>query len=225
MTSSQSSTWRIPIALVALSLVPMLGGLARLDDLVSGGPVSQANARFVASPAPIVLHVFAATIYSLVGAFQFSADVRRRWPMWHRRAGSVLGVLGLLSALSGIWMAVVWDIPHAIQGPFLLVVRVIVGVAMASALVLGVRAILRRDVPNHEAWMIRAYALGQGAGAQVLWLGVPSIFVGEFLGLQRDILMTLAWLGNVMLGEWVIWRRYAPARSRAIAAAALSTGS
>ncbi len=225
MTSSTTSTWRIPIALVVLSLVPMIGGLVRLDALVSGGPVTQANARFVVSPAPIVLHVVAATIYSLVGAFQFSAGLRRRWPTWHRRAGRVLVVLGLFSALSGIWMALAWNIPVAMQGPVLMIVRVFVGVAMTSALVLGVRAILRRDVPNHEAWMIRAYALGQGAGAQVLWLGVPSIFAGEFLGLHRDILMTLAWVGNALLGEWIIRRRYAPAQPRAIAAAASSTGS
>jgi hypothetical protein len=225
MTSSTTRTWRIPIALVVSSLVPMVGGLARLDALASGGPVTQADARFVASPAPIVLHVVAATIYSLVGAFQFSAGLRRRWPTWHRRAGRVLVVLGLLSALSGVWMALAWNVPVAMQGPVLMVVRVFVGVAMTAALVLGVRAILRRDVPNHEAWMIRAYALGQGAGAQVLWLGVPSIFAGELLGLQRDISMTLAWLGNAMLGEWVIRRRYVPAQPRTIAAAASSTGS
>jgi hypothetical protein len=214
MSRSTTSTWWIPIGLVVLSLVPMIGGLVRLDGLVSGGPVTGENARFFGSPAPVVLHIFAAAIYSLVGAFQFSAGVRRRWPAWHRRAGRVLAGLGLVTAASGLWMTVVWDIPRPMQGPLLVVVRIMVALAMAAAIVLGVRAIWRRDVRSHEAWMIRAYALAQGAGAQVLWLGVPSIFVGELLGLQRDILMTVAWLGNVALAEWILRRRHAVPRSR-----------
>lgn len=222
--TTKTSTWRIPIALVVLSLVPLAGGLVRLNDLASGAPATEANARFVAAPAPIVLHIFAATLYSIIGAFQFSAGVRRRWPKWHKRVGRVVAALGLFAALSGIWMAVAWDIPRALQGPGLMVVRVIVGVAMASSIVLAVRAILRRDVPRHEAWMIRAYALGQGAGAQAVWLGVPAIFAGEIFGLQRDVMMTLAWVGNALIAEWIIRRRYVP-RPRTMPAAAASTGS
>ena len=224
MTRSAAS-WRVPLALVIVSLVPMIGGIVRIEGIFSGDAGTPASARFVASPIPIVVHLLAAAIYSIAGAFQFSSGARRRWPAWHRRAGRVLVVLGMLAALSGVWMAATWDIPRSMQGPLLMVVRVVVGVAMASALILGVRAILRGDVPSHEAWMIRAYALGQGAGAQVLWLGVPSIFVGEILGWERDLLMTSAWVGNLLLGEWIIRRRYAPKRSRTIAPAALSTGS
>ena len=225
MTHAKESTWIVPTALVVASLVPIIGGLARLGGLFSGDPVAPRDVRFVQSPGPIVVHIFAATIYSLMGAFQFSEGVRRRWPRWHARAGRVLAALGLLSALSGMAMAVGVDIPRSMQGPLLMLVRVLVGVAMSAAIVLGVRAILRRDVPGHEAWMIRAYALGQGAAAQVLWLGVPSIFVGEVLGLPRDILMTLAWLGNAMLAEWVVRRRYPCRRLRTITEAAVSTGS
>ena len=43
---------------------------------------------------------------------------------------------------------------------------------MILCLVLGLRAILRRDVPTHRAWMIRAYALGLGAGTQVVTIGL-----------------------------------------------------
>jgi hypothetical protein len=73
--------------------------------------------------------------------------------------------------------------------------------------VLGTAAILRRDVPAHEAWMMRAYALGLGAGTQVLtglpWLlafGEPGVGV-------RAALMGSAWLANILVAEWVIARR------------------
>lgn len=216
--------WRLPLALVALSLVPVVAGMARLAGLVAGGEVPPDAARFAASPFPVALHVASATPYCLLGAFQFSSGLRRRWPSWHRRAGRVLGALGLLAALSGVWMAARSDIPAAMQGPLLLGVRLAVGAAMAASIVLGVAAIRRRDVAGHEAWMIRAYALGQGAGTQVLVLGPGLLLFGDVLGPTRDLLMTLAWAINLAIAEHVIRRAPRPRRVLAPAPAAPQPG-
>ena len=55
--------------------------------------------------------------------------------------------------------------------------------------------------------MIRAYALGQGAGTQVL-ITIPWLLtVGEPTGLTRDILMTVAWVLNIIIAERVINNR------------------
>ena len=43
---------------------------------------------------------------------------------------------------------------------------------MAAAIVLGFTAIRRRDIAAHRAWMIRAYALGLGAGTQAFTEGI-----------------------------------------------------
>ena len=123
------------------------------------------TARFAGAPIPVALHIVSAAPYCLLGAFQFSAGFRRRWPAWHRGAGRVVAGLGIVSALSGVWMAARYEESHAaMQGPLLLGVRVIVGLAMAAAIVLAVVAVLRRDFLVHELWMVRAYAMGQGAG-------------------------------------------------------------
>jgi uncharacterized membrane protein len=203
--------WRGPLALFALSLVPVIAGSFRLAGLATGAEVTPETARFAASPWPVTFHIASATPYCLLGAFQFSAGFRRRWPAWHRRAGRVLAASGLLAALSGVWMAVSYDIPAAMQGPLLLGVRIAVGLSMAAAIVLGVGAILRRDVAAHERWMIRAYALGQGAGTQVLVLGPGLLLFGDVLGLTRDLLMTLAWAINLAVAEHVIRRAPGPA--------------
>lgn len=79
----------VPALLVALSIVPMLGGAVRLASL--SGPPTPESARFVAAPVPVVLHIVGAGLYALLGAFQFSSAVRRRWPRWHRRAGESEG--------------------------------------------------------------------------------------------------------------------------------------
>jgi hypothetical protein len=122
----------------------------------------------------------------------------------------VLALCGLLAAITGVWMTAFYDIPPSLQGPLLYGVRLVVGLAMVAAIVIAWRAILRRQVARHEAYMIRAYALGQGAGTQALVLGPWMLITGESGGLVRDLLMTLAWVINIVVAEWII-----RARSRA----------
>lgn len=203
----------VPGMLLALSVVPMLGGIARLASL--SAPATAESARFLAAPAPVVLHIVGATLYALLGAFQFSSGVRLRWPGGHRRAGKLLALLGLLTGLTGMWMTALYPIPLGLQGPFLLGVRMLVGAAMVTAIIVAWSSIRRRDVRRHEAWMIRAYALGQGAGTQVLVLGPWVALTGESVGLTRDLLMTLAWAINVGVAEWIIRRRTGAPRASA----------
>lgn len=202
----------VPLLLVWLSAAPVLGGIARLASL-SQAAIKAEDARFVTAPVPVIIHVLAATLYSVLGAFQFSRGVRRRWPGWHRRAGRLLALCGLCAGITGLWMTARYSIPVSLQGPLLCAIRMLVGTAMVTCLILGIVSILRRNVARHEAWMIRAYALGQGAGTQAL-LMLPLILIsGEVLGLQRDILMGAAWLLNLGVAEWVIQRRTQPAQT------------
>ncbi|MBK8168813.1 MAG: DUF2306 domain-containing protein [Sandaracinaceae bacterium] len=198
----------LPATLLALSAVPMAGGVARL--LSFAAPVTPESERFVVAPAPVVVHIISVALYCLLGAFQFSSAFRQRWPLWHRRAGKAIALAGISSALSGIWMAQFYAIPGAMQGPLVYVVRLMVGAAMVTAIMIAWRSILRRDIARHEAWMIRAYALGQGAGTQVFVL-LPVILIhGECVGLTRDLLMTLAWAINIVFAEWIIRRSTKP---------------
>jgi uncharacterized membrane protein YozB (DUF420 family) len=70
----------------------------------------------------------------------------------------------------------------------------------------GIAAIKRRDIPSHRAWMMRSYALGLGAGTQVLthlpWFLFPSI-QGE---LARTLLMLAGWVINLAIAEWTLLR-------------------
>jgi hypothetical protein len=52
--------------------------------------------------------------------------------------------------------------------------------------------------------MIRAYALGQGAGMQVVVLLPWMLLIGKPSMLQRDVLMSLAWLINLLVAEMTI---------------------
>lgn len=58
----RSASWVVPAALIALSLIPVLAGSLRLVQLSGGPEAVPAQARFDASPAPVVTHVASAIV-------------------------------------------------------------------------------------------------------------------------------------------------------------------
>ena len=70
----------------------------------------------------------------------------------------------------------------------------------------GVAALWRRDYAMHGAWMLRGYALGMGAGTQVLTHLPWFVFVGTPGERSRAVMMGLGWLINVVVAEYVIRR-------------------
>lgn len=208
MTSSNRADWLIPAGLVALSAIPTIAGIVRVAQLAVGAHVTPDSARFFAAPVPVVMHIFSSVIFCVLGAFQFSPGLRRRYPDWHRGAGRMLVPLGLVAALAGVWMTQFYstgiDPPASFDGPFLYAIRLAAGTAMAMSLCLGFAAIRRRDIPRHRAWMLRGYALGLGAGTQVVthlpWYLLPDI-QGE---LARTLLMAAGWAVNLAVAEWSI---------------------
>jgi uncharacterized membrane protein len=203
---SSSRQWLTPAGLVLLSAVPVLAGAARVVEITGGGQMTADNARFLAAPAPVVVHIVGATLYCLLGAFQFAPAFRRRRPGWHRVAGRVLVPCGLAAALSGVWMALFYERPPS-DDVLLTPMRLVFGVAMAGCLVLGVAAIRRRDVAGHRAWMARGYAIGLGAGTQVLTHLPWTLLVGQPSGTPRVLLMLAGWVVNVVVVEWALRRQ------------------
>lgn len=201
----------VPYSLVALSLVPVIAGAFRVSQLATGAPVDEGNARFFDSPVPVVVHIVGATVYCLLGAFQFDAVLRRRRPGRHRAAGRLLIPFGLAAALSGMWMAVAYDLPAVDGGTPVMVLRLVVGSAMTLSIVLGFAAVRRRDFTAHRAWMMRGYALGLAAGTQAFthlpW--AVSGTVPDQLG--RFAAMAAGWAINLAVAEWFIWRSRAGA--------------
>jgi uncharacterized membrane protein len=202
--STRERSWPVPVALVALSAVPLTAGALRLVDLAGGPEVIPANHRYDSFLLPLVLHIVGAAVYALVGILQFVPRFRRRHWAWHRRAGRVLVAAGLAVAVSALWMTLLYAAQPG-TGSLLYVLRLLVGSATAAFLVLGITAIRRRDVPAHRAWMIRAYALGLGAGTQVFTEGFGGALLGEGV-LAGDLAKGAGWAINLAVAEWVIRR-------------------
>jgi uncharacterized membrane protein len=196
--------WWVPPALLALAFVPVAGGAGRLLELLGGPEVLPTDNRFAASPVPLVIHVVAAAVYAVLGAFQFSARLRRRHPVWHRRTGRLLVILGLAVAFSGLWMTLAYPQKEG-TGDILWVTRLLVSSGMGAAVILGLVSIRRRDIARHRAWMTRAYALALGAGTQAFTVGFGEALFGTGV-VNHDLTMAAAWAINLAVAEWVIRR-------------------
>ena len=55
-STNAARPWLPPVGLIALSLIPVLAGSVRLTELVGGAEITANNARFFASPIPVVIH-------------------------------------------------------------------------------------------------------------------------------------------------------------------------
>ncbi len=215
MIATKKSSWLVPFSLILLSMVPMLAGAVRLFQIGNAAPVTSENLRFMSAPLPVVMHIISSVIYSILGAIQFSDSFRQNKPLWHRTSGKWLIPLGLISALSGIWMTLFYARP-AIDGElivanfddhYLYAIRIMVGLTMTCFICLGLVAIRKRDIFRHRAWMIRAYALALGAGTQV-FTHIPWFLFPDLQSeLSRTICMGAGWAINALVAEWVISRK------------------
>ncbi|MDQ0826950.1 hypothetical protein QFZ60_003123 [Arthrobacter sp. B2I5] len=200
--------WFVPAGLILLSLVPILAGTLRLTQL-AGGKITPDNARFFDSPLPVLIHIPTVTLYLVLGAFQFVPPLRRGKrgrASWHKVAGRILAPTGLLAALSGLWMAVFYDLPP-LDGPLLLALRLVFGSAMAAFIVLGFIAVRRRNYVRHSEWMSRAYAIGIAQGTIVV-VTLPWIaLVGPVTELSRALLIGASWVLSLAVAEYFIHRR------------------
>ena len=89
----------------------------------------------------------------------------------------------------------------------LFALRLLFGSGMVLSIVLGYSAIRRRDIVQHQAWMIRGYAIGLGAGTQVLTGIIGEIIAGPPTELGNALLMGAAWVINLAVAEWIIRKR------------------
>ena len=213
---SRLAEWLVIAALLVLSAIPLAGGAFRLKQLTGGAEITPANARFFASPLPVELHIVSASLFAILGAFQFASSFRQRRPGWHRAAGRLLVLCGLLVGFSGLWMTLFYAHPVG-DGDFLSALRLLFGSAMIVSICLSLAAIRSGNVKKHRAWMMRGYAIGLAAGTQALILMAGEMVAGKPSEFSRAMLMGAAWMINLAVAEWVIRKRPArPSRTRSV---------
>lgn len=194
--------WLIPAGLIFLSLVPVVAAVLRVADLALFAS-TPATARFHGAPWPVIVHVTGASLFLILGSLQLVPGLRAR--SWHRRAGKVAVVAGGLAALAGLWMT--HNFPPEPANPDLLFgFRITAGVAWLVFLALAVSAIRAGDVLRHRAFMLRALAIGFGAGTTVFTFGLWYLVTGRDSPEVSALTQAAAWAINLAVAEYAIAR-------------------
>jgi hypothetical protein len=112
-----------------------------------------------------------------------------------------------MAAFSGLWMSHFYALP-ANDGDILYGLRLLFGSLMILSIVLGVMAIRKRAFVQHGSWMIRAYAIGLGAGTQV-FTHIPLLLLpGSQSEIPRAVAMGAGWVINLIVAEWIIYKYF-----------------
>jgi uncharacterized membrane protein len=212
----------LAVAIGLLAVVPYL----TFNPADFGGPIERYQAEPVWRVTALYVHIIGSGLALLVGPFQFLPGFRTRYPRVHRWLGRIY--LGIGIGLGGIAALL---IAPGIQGGLVGAV----GITLLSIIWLwtgfmAYRAIRAGRVQEHREWMIRNFALTFGAVTLRLWLGVliaalsgslETSFGGDFDLMFTEayrVVMWLAWVPNLILGEVFINRQRSPRSVREYAA-------
>ncbi|MEM7114324.1 MAG: DUF2306 domain-containing protein [Chloroflexota bacterium] len=206
MTTQLKSNWLAPALLLLLGSLNILFGAMQLDTIQQGPqPVPSAftSSHYFAIPIPIVAHIVFGILFNLLGPLQFAPIIWQRWPAWHRWSGRLLFVSGIFVGLTGLWM----NHFYPAYGGFLKYSGVgLSSIGLIVSLIIALRAIRRRNVQQHKAWMMRAVALALGPATQRVII-LPLFFtLGGLTDLMIGLLIWTGFLINLAVAERVIWR-------------------
>ncbi len=191
--------WLAPAFLISLGIGAFAIGLNNLfvptavqaDSVaaLAGKEYLQQLEAFDRNPLLIRAHVAMGTIFTVIAAFQFWRTFRMRHPGLHRIMGYCGLTLLALLPITGVASAIVY--PFAgIAG---VVPNVFWMVIVLFCVVRAWRAIRRRDVVEHEAWVTRATGLTVGISLSRLY--EPLLF--HLFHMEPHSALALSfWLGQ-----------------------------
>lgn len=202
----------LAMAIAAVSLATYLS--QSLETLSEDSVIAQVYADG-SSPlrAMFYVHVVAASAALVIGPFQFSTRLRRRFTRAHRVAGRIYVVAVVLGGVSGLLIA-----PSNSAGAVGTAGFGMLAVLWVASVAMAYRAARRRDLAHHQAWMIRNYALTFAAVTLRLWLPLLIVTYVTVGGVDPDAAFTsayvwvpfLSWVPNVIVAEWLVRRRGLP---------------
>lgn len=207
MDNKLISNWLAPVLLLLLGSLNILFGALQLDTIYQGPPEVPdefSSMHYHTMPIPIVMHIVAGIIFNLLGPLQFAPVIRRKWPKWHRCSGRTWIVLGVIVAGTGLWM----NEFYPMFGGFLKYTGVLThSLGLFIALILALRAILRRNISRHRIWMMRAIAIGLGPATQRLFI-LPVFFAyGMITEFMAGFVVWFGILLNLGVVESILFRQ------------------
>lgn len=194
------------VTVVAMAATPYFtASLRQLADADVG-----IASTYVDQPLPILVafyvHIVLGALALLIGPVQFARRMRERFPRLHRALGatSIVAIVG--ASVAGLVISTVTS-----AGLIGTIGFGMLAILWATFALLGLRAILRRDVLAHRWWMTRAFALTYAGVTLRLWI---PILMAVFMAFGSDpgaafvqayaIVPFLSWVPNLIVAEWMV---------------------
>lgn len=196
------------VGLFLTCLTPAAGGVYRGTTLIMEWDWLPLMLRRRSDNLPLLIHVVCAMIFYVLAALQIVPGMRKRYPAWHRIAGRIAVPAGIASASAATWLT----IAHPDLGGLILYCgRLVFGPLWAACLVLGLIAIKRRDIPAHQNWMIRAFAISMPAGT-LIFISAPFFLYFGTIELPQTLdesIQSGAWILHLAVAEtWIRRERF-----------------
>lgn len=213
MTSTISSTVAASAPTAAAGRVRRIGWLTMtvLALAVGGYAVALAVSGFRLVPGEIAanrfptplglrLHIVAAGLALLVGPLQFARGLRRRLPRVHRWLGRGYVAACLVGGLSGGAIAL-----FSTSGPVAGAGFLSLALGWLTATMLGLRAVRRGELSQHQRWMARSFALAYAAVMLRIYLPLASA-AGLDFAVAYPVIAWLCWLPNLLVAQLLLPR-------------------
>ena len=180
------------IGLVTLIVVINYG----FNPLQDATPIEM-RLTYLAHPLAIYIHIVAATFALMIGPFQFSDNLRARFPAFHQILGRLyLGMGVLIGGLSALYMA-----QFAYGGQIAQAGFATLAVFWLVSGLMGYRAIRQRNFSEHRQWMVRNFSLTFAAVTLRLYIPLSEAIGIAFVD-AYPIISWVSWVPNLIYVEW-----------------------
>ena len=136
---------------------------------------SSHNSGFDKFPIITALHVIPGAIYLGLAPFQFITLIRSRWINYHRWAGRLLVLIGLIVGACALFIALVIPFSGWIES----VINGFFAILFVYCIIKGYLSVKAKKIALHREWMIRSFALGLAIATMRLIFIPALIFVGN----------------------------------------------
>jgi Predicted membrane protein (DUF2306) len=201
VTRKSSAPWAILIILCVLAAAAVLRRTFVLLSSPAAAPtpdLAAMDAVFAAHRTMTLLHILPALCLVLLLPFWFSPRVRQCHATVHRRITQILFALGAFTAITAAIMNT-HPIGGSIEVAAILVFNALFIISLARSYIFW----LRDNIPQHRAWMTRAFAILLGIATTRPVMGVffatsrlTHLQPHQFFGIAFWIGFTLTWIAG-----------------------------
>ena len=196
---------RLPwVTLIILCVIATVAVLRRTFVLLSppaAAPtpdLAAMDAIFAAHRTMTLFHILPALCLVLLLPFWFSPRIRQYHPTGHHRITQILFTLGAFTAITAMVMNT-----HPIGGTIEVVAILVFDTLFAISLARSYIFWLRGNIPQHRAWMTRAFAVLLGIATTRPVMGIffatsrlTHLQPHQFFGIAFWIGFTLTWIAG-----------------------------